>query len=897
VSAASSISSAIKPVTQNADIRYLGKLLGDVIRAYGGDALFERIENIRSQSVERYRGNADASVTDRNLEALSLDDTLSFVRGFMLFSMLANLAEDRQGALLRTRDDLSFALELLAQKGVSASQAAALLDTAAIVPVLTAHPTEVMRKSMIDHRNRIADLLRQRDLGRNTTQDEDLIEQAILRQIALLWQTRPLRRERIQVVDEVDIALAYMRDIFLPTLPALYARWERELGKRTRSFLRLGSWIGGDRDGNPNVKAESLQLALGRSAQAVLAHYLNELHALGAELSISTELANTSDEVAKLADTSGDTSVARRDEPYRRAITGIYARVAATYQKIVGTTPPRPALVAATPYQTAEQLRADLVEIAKSIGKGGGLLSTGGALGRLIRAVETFGFRLATLDLRQNSDVHARVVSELLSVAGVELNYLALDEAARVALLRRELVSARLLASPYASYSDETLSELAIAHAAANAQSIYGAECITTYIVSKCESVSDLLEVNVLLKEAGLYRADNPAAVTIMAVPLFETIADLENAPNIMRAWFALPEVNAAAKTRGHQEVMVGYSDSNKDGGYFTSVWSLHQATRALSQVFDEAGTAMQLFHGRGGAVGRGGGSSFAAIRAQPSGTLRGRIRITEQGEVIAAKYGTREGAATNLEAITSATLLASLEKTTASATETKHFMQAMQAISKDAFHAYRSLVYETEGFKTFFRQMTPLLEIAELKIGSRPASRTKSDRIEDLRAIPWVFSWAQARVMLPGWYGVGHALHAFADQSLLREMVQAWPFFQATLDNLEMVLAKSDMNIASRYAGLVKDKSMADTIFGRVRSDWQMTQDALLSVTGQSRLLEKNPGLDESIRLRLPYIEPLNLLQVELLKRYRAGENDARVHEGIHLSINAIATALRNSG
>jgi phosphoenolpyruvate carboxylase len=835
---------------------------------------------------------------DQGLDALNLDDTLAFVRGFMLFSMLANLAEDRQQAKTATRDDLAFALNQLAQQGVTTEQAAALLDKALIVPVLTAHPTEVMRKSMIDHRNRIAELMRYRDLGRTETPEGDLVEHAILRQISLLWQTRPLRRERLYVADEVDISLAYMRDIFLPTLPALYARWERALSRRTKSFLRLGSWIGGDRDGNPNVNADSLYLALRRASQAVIGRYLNELHALGSELSISTELAKTTDEVAKLADASGDQHAARSDEPYRRALIGCYARLAATYEKITGDPPPRAASVTGQPYQSAEQLRADLVDIAHSLGRGGkGLLATGGALGRLIREVETFGFHLATLDLRQNSDVHARVVGELLSKAGVEPDYAGLNESARIKLLRRELASERLLASPFASYSDETISELAIVRAAAQAHSIYGTSSITTYIISKCDSVSDLLEVNILLKEAGIYRPSNPEAVAIMAVPLFETIGDLENAPDVMRAWFALPEASAAAQARGYQEVMVGYSDSNKDGGYLTSVWSLNQATRSLANEFSEAHTSMQIFHGRGGAVGRGGGSSFAAIHAQPAGSVQGRIRITEQGEVIAAKYGTVEGASANLEAIAAATLLASLEKPAASASETKRFVQAMHTISQDAFRNYRSLVYETEGFKTFFRQMTPLLEIAQLKIGSRPASRTKSDRIEDLRAIPWVFSWAQARVMLPGWYGVGHALHAFPDQGLLREMVEAWPFFKATLDNLEMVLAKSDMDIAARYLVLVEDRALADSIFNRIRTDWSTTNDSLLLVTQQSRLLEKHPSLDESIRLRLPYIEPLNALQVELLKRNRAGENDARVHEGIHLSINAIATALRNSG
>jgi phosphoenolpyruvate carboxylase len=342
---------------------------------------------------------------------------------------------------------------------------------------------------------------------------------------------------------------------------------------------------------------------------------------------------------------------------------------------------------------------------------------------------------------------------------------------------------------------------------------------------------------------------------------------------------------------------MLGYSDSNKDGGYLTSVWSLYRASEALRDVFAEAGVAMQLFHGRGGAVGRGGGSSFAAIRGQPWGTVQGRIRITEQGEVIAAKYGTPESAATNLEAIAAATLVASLEPPSLSGSDKARFEQAMAELSRTAFHGYRGLVYETEGFRSFFRQMTPIAEIATLKIGSRPASRTKSDAIEDLRAIPWVFSWSQARVMLPGWYGVGHALAGFGDKALLREMADAWPFFAPTLANLEMVLAKSDMGIAARYAGLVEDRPAADAIFGRIRDGWHRTRDALLDVTGQGRLLEKTPGLDTSIRLRLPYIEPLNLLQIELLKRHRAGEADPRIAEGIQLSINAIATALRNSG
>jgi phosphoenolpyruvate carboxylase len=884
-------------IVQNPDIRFLGRLLGDVIREtpapYGGAALFERIEHIRQSSVDRYRG---LEVGDLGLGALNLDDTLAFVRGFMLFSMLANLAEDRQGVAREPGATVEEALAELAEKGIDHDAVAAMLERALIVPVLTAHPTEVRRKSMIDHRNRIAELMRVRDAGREETRDGDPVEAALLRQIALLWQTRPLRRERLYVADEVETALSTMRDVFLPTLPALYARWERALGRRPKSFLRLGSWIGGDRDGNPFVNADSLRLALGRACDTVLSYYLDAVHALGAELSVSTELAEVTPEVASLAERSGDASPTRADEPYRRALTGIYARLAATYAHLTGRDPARRASVTGEPYPDPAALRADLCAIAHSLAKGGGeALASGGALGRLIRAVETFGFHLATLDLRQNSAVHERVVAELLKRAGVEEDYLALSETGRVALLRRELESPRLLSTPYADYSDETRSELAVVRAAAEAHAKYGSESITTYLISMARSVSDLLEVNVLLKEAGLWTPGDPPRAAIMAVPLFETIGDLERAPEVMSEWLGLPEIAATTRARAYQEVMIGYSDSNKDGGYLTSVWSLHQASRALAEVFERHETHMQLFHGRGGAVGRGGGSSFSAIRAQPSGTVQGRIRITEQGEVIAAKYGTPEAAALNLEAIASATILASLE--TRSRRRRDRFYGAMAEISGAAFRAYRGLVYETEGFPDFFRQMTPIAEIADLKIGSRPASRTSSGRIEDLRAIPWVFSWSQARVMLPGWYGVGQALAGFADQAMLKEMLEAWPFFRTSLDNLEMVLAKSDMAIAARYAELVTDEGLREPIFGRIKSAWQQTHDALLEVTGQSRLLEKKPSLDASIRLRLPYIEPLNLLQIELLKRHRAGETDPRISEGIQLSINAVATALRNSG
>ncbi len=887
-----------RTVEQNPDIRFLGRVLGNVIRTHGGDALFRRIEYIRSTSVDRHRGVITDESVDPGLGALSQDEALAFVRGFMLFSMLANLAEDRQGGATELGDTLGAAVDILRQVGIGEAEVAELLDRGLIVPVLTAHPTEVRRKSMIDHRNRIAELMRMRDAGLSETPKGEPVEEAIARQIALLWLTRPLRRERLFVADEIEVAISYLRDIFLPVVPKLYAGWEQVLGKRPPSFLRLGSWIGGDRDGNPNVTADTLRVALGRASETVLLHYLEEVHGLGADLSISSELSEPAPELLQLADRAHDASPTRVDEPYRQAISGIYARLAATYQQGTRREPPRPSRLLAEPYPEPQSFIAELKIIIDALARGGnGLLSAHAPLKRLIRAVETFGFHLATLDLRQNSDVHERVVAELLARAGVKADYLSLDEERRVELLRSELRTARPLASRYVDYSDETKSELAIMAAAAEAHARYGEAAIQHYVISKTEQLSDLLEAHVLLKEAGLWRSGGSPSAAVMAVPLFETIADLDRAPEIMRRWLALPEIAAAIAERGHAEVMIGYSDSNKDGGYLTSVWSLRKSSQALADIFEKAKTPIQLFHGRGGAVGRGGGSSFAAIRAQPQRTLGGRIRITEQGEVIAAKFASPDVAAANLEAMVAATVLASLEREELSGSDTRRFDAAMDQLSANAFSAYRDLVYGSAGFPAFFRQMTPVSEIATLNIGSRPASRTKSERIEDLRAIPWVFSWAQARVMLPGWYGIGAALSACDDLPLLREMTSAWPFFRTMLDNMAMVLAKSDMSIAARYAELVEDQAAGRRLFGRIEDEWRRTHDRLLEISGESRLLENNRRLENSIRLRLPYIEPLNHLQVELLKRFRAGETGQKVTDGIHLTINAIATALRNSG
>ncbi len=876
------------------DVRYLGRLLGDVIRAQDGTAVFDAIEGIRQASVAAHRAPDAAGhrALAQRLERLELADTLRFVRGFLLFSLLANLAEDRGGAAPRDAT-LAGAIDRLAAAGVPKAEVTALLQRALIAPVLTAHPTEVRRKSMIDREATIAALMANCSAGFC----DMATEAELIRQITILWQTRPLRAVKPVVADEIASALSYLQSSFLPVLPRLHAEWEALTGATLPPFLRPGSWIGGDRDGNPNVDAGTLQAALAAQAEVAVGHYLRALNILGAELSMSAAHVAISPAVAALADTSGDVAASRADEPYRRALSGMYARTAASFAALTGKPPALPGLVAAPPYARAAELLADLRAIAESLHAHGGKAMVGARLDHLIRAVGIFGFHLATLDLRQNADVHARVVADLLRVAGVPGDYAAMDDAARVALLGAELASPRLLFNAFAGYDPETLKEMAILRAAAAAHASFGPEAIRAYIVSKTSGVSNLLEVYLLLKEVGLYIPGDPPHCDIMAVPLFETIEDLQAAPDVMARYLDRPKAAALATARGHQEVMIGYSDSNKDGGYLTSNWSLHEGALALTGVFADRGLQMQLFHGRGGAVGRGGGPAFDAIRAQPQGTVMGRIRITEQGEVIASKYGTPAVAAVSLETMAAATVLASLEPPRLSPAEFARFRAAMTDISAAAYRAYRGLVYETGGFNAFFRACTPITEIAELKIGSRPASRTTSDRIEDLRAIPWVFSWAQARIMLPGWYGAGEALADYPDKGLLNEMVAAWPFLGATLSNLEMVLAKSNMEIARRYAGLVADTALRDAIFGRIADSWQRTRDTLLSLTGQGELLQDQPALARSVKLRLPYIDPLNELQVELIRRRRGGEADARIAEGIHLTINGIAAGLRNSG
>jgi len=892
------------------EVRLLGGLLGEVIRDEGGQALYDRVEAVRQASVAYHRDPAskDASRLEALLGDLSLDEAVGLAHGFAVFSLLANVAEDRAGkrrAQTQTRsaqtgetaraDTPEGALARLTEAGRTALDARALLEQALISPVLTAHPSEVRRKSVLDRIAAVSALLDACDRDTLSCAPE-VLTNGLRRQTVILWATRLVRMTGLVVQDEIDTVVSFLDRVFLRVAPDQLADWRRRLdAPDLKPFLRIGAWVGGDRDGNPNVDASTLTAAMATAARAVMRFYLDEVHALGAELSLSGTLARVTPELAKLAGASEDQSPHRTDEPYRRALTEIYARLAATHVRLTGLAAPRPARYEAAPYDGPDGFRAELAILQDSLVASHGAVFADDSLTRLITALDIFGFHMATLDLRQNSDVHERVVAELLKVAGVEIDYAALDEEARIALLSSELASTRLLFSPYADYTDETLKERRILEAAAQALDRFGPQAIRTHIVSKTDAASDLLEVYLLLKEVGLYRPGNPAACPIQAAPLFETIDDLRAARPTLERLLAEPSALAVAKARGVQEVMIGYSDSNKDGSYLTSTWELHEASRALLAVTQGAGLRLQLFHGRGGAVGRGGGSSFAGIVAQPQGTVAGRIRITEQGEVIANKYGEPDVARRNLDALTCGVLLASLAPAQDESLTARHGATA-SALSMASMAAYRALVYETPGFVDYFRAATPIAELAELKIGSRPASRTASTAIEDLRAIPWVFSWSQSRVMLPGWFGFGSAIQG-VDLGELKAMARDWPFFRTLVQNMEMILAKSDMSIARRYAALVPDKALAERIFGQIHAEWTRTRDAVLTITDQTDLLSGQPELDRLIRMRMPYVEPLNHVQIELIRRRRAGDDDPRVREGILVAINGVAAGLRNSG
>jgi phosphoenolpyruvate carboxylase len=900
------------------DIRLLGRILGDTVRDQEGADAFDLVERIRQTSIRFHRDEDRAArkELEQILDSMSISETVRIVRAFSYFSHLANIAEDQNTIRqMRARGAASSApragaladtLAMAQAAGVKPAELRQFFKTALVSPVLTAHPTEVRRKSTMDREMEVAHLLDRRERIQLTPEEAEASDEQLRRAVLTLWQTNLLRRTKLTVLDEVANGLSFYDYTFLQEVPRLICALEDKLNAgdeaagEVASFLRMGSWIGGDRDGNPFVTADVVRGTLKLQSSRVLQFYLEELHALGAELSIAAHLADVSAELRGLAERSPDTSPHRSGEPYRLAVSGIYARLSATAKQLDVQVVRRPVGEVA-PYDSVAEFQADLDVLDRSLIANNARVIARGRLRLLRRAVDCFGFHLARLDIRQNSAVHERTVAELLDAAMPGMSYLALSEEARVALLSNELRNARPLTSSFVKYSEETVGELAIFHAAAEAHARFGTDVIPQCIISMCKGMSDMLEVALLLKEVGLVHPSGRCAINI--VPLFETIEDLQACAGTMDRMLSLHDYRKLVDSRGGvQEVMLGYSDSNKDGGFITSGWELYKAEIGLVQVFERHGVRLRLFHGRGGSVGRGGGPSYEAIIAQPGGAVNGQIRITEQGEIISSKYSNAEVGRSNLEVLAAATLEASLLHPRQAAPKPEYLV-AMDELSDLAFKAYRGLVYETDGFVDYFWGSTVINEIATLNIGSRPASRKQTRAIEDLRAIPWVFSWAQCRLMLPGWYGFGQAVetwikaHPDKGMPFLKELYREWPFFRMLLSNMDMVLAKSSIAIASRYAELVPDEALRERIFGRIRREWHLVIETLLDIMGQDRLLQGNPLLERSVRNRFPYLDPLNHVQVELLKEHRADNPDEQVLRGIQITINGISAGLRNTG
>jgi len=923
------------------DIRLLGKLLGETVREQEGAELFGLIENIRRAAVRFYR-RADPSGRAEMTDLVSVLDphqAIVVTRAFSYFSHFANMAEDEHH-IRRTRahalagspprpGTVRNALTRMLEADWTAKDLADFLNDALISPVLTAHPTEVRRQSTMRRELQMAELLDKLERGGWTKEEQQEIHDKLRRAVLGLWQTNLLRQTKLTVLDEVDNGLSYYDYTFFKEVPRVHESLQDHLDAIRRGvdiqqthreaglpptpdapalncFLRVGSWIGGDRDGNPYVTEEILRETLDRHARKVLGYYQSELAKLEGELSLSSRLVSVSPALMKLAEQYGENHVHISVEPYRRAIIGMRSRLSATEAHLVERQPEHRRGL--PPYAGAEEFAADLDTIHASLLENGSGRLTRGRLRYLRRAVRCFGFHLASLDLRQNSAVHEEVIRELFAAVNAELDYTNLDEEARIDLLCRELQEPRPLVRTHWQYSEATMRELAIFECAAHGRRRLGPEAVTTSIISNTESVSDILELAVLLKEVGLLPTPENKGVQI--VPLFETINDLRNCTGIMDRLLALPAYRRLLNMQQNvQEVMLGYSDSNKDGGYFTSGWELHKAEERLIDLFKARGIRLRLFHGRGGAVGRGGGPSYEAILAQPEGAVNGQFRMTEQGEIISSKYTNPSLGRRNLEILVAATMEASLPRAPASnsmSREARSLAQArdvMESLSQAAYRAYRVLVYETPGFAEYFWHSTVINEIATLNIGSRPASRKKLGRIEDLRAIPWVFSWSQSRVMLPGWYGFGTAVAEWCAQDpengmeALRDLYNTTPFFRTQISNIDMVLAKVDMTIAQEYAELVADPELRERIYGQIEAEHQRAVNAILSITGNDRLLAQNPLLERSIRNRFPYIDPLNYLQIDLLRKHRAGSDDPKILRGIQLTINGIAAGLRNSG
>lgn len=890
--------SSNKSVVQE-EVLILTELLEDITKNMLAPETFEKIIQLKELSTqEDYQG------LNRLVTSLSNNEMVYISRYFSILPLLINISEDVDLAYEINHQNnidqdylgkLSTTIKLVAEK----ENAVEILEHLNVVPVLTAHPTQVQRKSMLDLTNHIHSLLRKyRDVKLGLI-NKDKWYNDLRRYIEIIMQTDMIREKKLKVTNEITNAMEYYNSSFLKAVPHLTTEYKRlaqahGLNLKQAKPITMGMWIGGDRDGNPFVTAKTLKQSALTQCEVIMNYYDKKIYQLYREFSLSTSIVNVSKQVREMARQSKDNSIYREKELYRRALFDIQSKIQATKTYLIEDEE------VGTRYETANDFYKDLIAIRDSLleNKGESLIS--GDFVELLQAVEIFGFYLASIDMRQDSSVYEACVAELLKSAGIHSRYSELSEEEKCDLLLKELEEdPRILSATHAEKSELLAKELAIFKTARVLKDKLGDDVIRQTIISHATSLSDMLELAILLKEVGLVDTER---ARVQIVPLFETIEDLDHSEETMRKYLSLSLAKKWIDSRNnYQEIMLGYSDSNKDGGYLSSCWTLYKAQQQLTAIGDEFGVKVTFFHGRGGTVGRGGGPTYEAITSQPLKSIKDRIRLTEQGEVIGNKYGNKDAAYYNLEMLVSAAINRMITQKKSDTNTPNRYEAIMDQVVDRSYDVYRDLVFGNEHFYDYFFESSPIKAISSFNIGSRPAARKTITEIGGLRAIPWVFSWSQSRVMFPGWYGVGSSFKEFINKNpeniaILRDMYQNWPFFQSLLSNVDMVLSKSNMNIAFEYAKLCEDEQVK-AIYEIILNEWQVTKNVILAIEGHDELLADNPYLKASLDYRMPYFNILNYIQLELIKRQRRGELSSDQERLIHITINGIATGLRNSG
>ena len=927
-------------VKEEAEI--LTNLLDDITKNLVRPETFEKISQLKDLSkTKNYRD------LNQLVEQLTNEEMTVISRYFAILPLLINISEDVDLAYeinhLNNVDGQYLGKLSSTIKEVAKNEdAQEILENLNIVPVLTAHPTQVQRKTMLDLTNHIHALLRQHRDVKAGLINENKWYNNLRCNIEIMMQTDMIRDKKLKVTNEITNVMEYYNSSFLQAVPNLvleYKRLAKEHGLELEQPhpITMGMWIGGDRDGNPFVTADTLKRSATIQSEVILNYYIEKISKLYRHFSLSTSLSNTSEAVAEMAALSSDTSVFREKEPYRRAFHYIQSKLIQTLvnlkewtmvgetredryavERLLGASNHQQGPVSdyignrisgalkeisakeSPAYASAQEFKEDLEKIKDSLLENKSEYLISGEFAELLEAIDVFGFYLASIDMRQDSSVHEACVAELLKSAGINDHYSDLSEDKKCQILLKELLEdPRILSATHADKSELLEKELAIFQTARELKDRLGEEVIRQNIISHATSVSDMLELAVMLKEVGLIDTEK---ARVQIVPLFETIEDLDHSEETMRSYLSLPIAKRwIASKNNYQEIMLGYSDSNKDGGYLSSCWTLFKAQQQLTAIGDEFGVKITFFHGRGGTVGRGGGPTYEAITSQPLKSINDRIRLTEQGEVIGNKYGNKDAAYYNLEMLVSATINRMIAEQKSPFSMFDRFGEVMDKVVNRSYDIYRDLVFGNEHFYDYFFESSPIKAISSFNIGSRPAARKTITEIGGLRAIPWVFSWSQSRVMFPGWYGVGSSFKEFIDEDpenieTLRYMYKNWPFFQSLLSNVDMVLSKANMDIAFEYAQLCEEEEVRN-IYQIILHEWQLTKDIILMIEEQDELLAENPYLKESLDYRMPYFNVLNYIQLELIRRQRTGQLPADQDKLIHITINGVATGLRNSG